>query len=163
METSLYPLALQLRAGTVQLRDAIGDLHQDQALTRVNGITNHAAYIALHLLDARCFLVRLLGTDCRHGFESATEGARSVGDIEAYPAVQEILDAWDRVTDRLTCALEEADEGVLASDPPFRFPVEDQTVLGAVAFLAHHEGYHLGQLGLIRRALGLGPLPFREG
>jgi hypothetical protein len=30
-----------------------------------------------------------------------------------------------------------------------------------VAFLAHHEGYHLGQLGLIRKALGLPSLPFR--
>jgi hypothetical protein len=162
METALYPLALQLRAGTLQFRDAIGDLHQDQALTRVNGVTNHAAYIALHLLDARCFLVRLLGGECSHGFEAATEGARSVEDIEPYPSVREILDSWDRVTERLMRDLEKADEGVLASGPPFRFPVEDQTVLGAVAFLAHHEGYHLGQLGLIRRALGLGPLPFRE-
>jgi len=163
METSLYPLALQFKAGTLQFRDALQDLSNDQTLERIHRITNHAAYIALHLLDARCFVIRVLGGECSHGFESATEGARSVGDIEAYPAVQEILDAWDRVSDLLTGRLEEADEGVLASDPPFRFPVEDQTVLGAVAFLAHHEGYHLGQLGLIRRALGLDPLPFREG
>ena len=163
METSLYPLALQFKAATLQFRDALQDLSPDQTLERIHGITNHAAYIALHLLDARCFVIRLLGGECSHGFESATEGARSVGDIEAYPAVQEILDAWDRVSELLTGRLEEADGGVLGADPPFRFPVKDETVLGAMAFLAHHEGYHLGQLGLIRRALGLGPLPFREG
>ena len=161
METSLYTLSLQFRAATQQFRDALGDLSPEHALTRVNGTTNHAAYIALHVLDARCYVVRLLGGECSHGFEAATEGARSVEDIEEYPSTEEVLESWDRVSDILMRQLEAADTPTLAAEPPFRFPVNDETVLGGVAFLAHHEGYHLGQLGLIRKALGLSSLPFR--
>ena len=161
METTLYPVSLQFRAATRQFRDAVGDLSPEQFLTRVNGTTNHAAYIALHVLDARCYVVRLLGGECSHGFEAATEGARSVGDIEEYPSVEEILDSWDRVSEVLMRQLESADQAALAAEPPFRFPVDDETVLGGVAFLAHHEGYHLGQLGLIRKVLGLSSLLFR--
>jgi uncharacterized damage-inducible protein DinB len=162
MDTSLYPLALQFRAATLQLRDALRDLSSEEALTRVSGTTNHAAYIALHVLDARCFVVRLLGGECTHGFEATTDGARGVEEIDAYPSVQDLLESWDRVSELLMHRLEEADSTVLAAEPPFRFPVSDPTVLGAVAFLAHHEGYHLGQLGLIRKALDLPSLPFRS-
>ncbi|MGD8361423.1 MAG: DinB family protein [Gemmatimonadota bacterium] len=161
METLLYPLSLQFRAATRQFRDALGDLSSEHALTRINGTTNHAAYIALHVLDARCYVIRLLGGECSHGFEAASEGARGVEDIEEYPSLAEILDSWDRVSEILMRQLESADETALAAEPPFRFPVDDETVLGAVSFLAHHEGYHLGQLGLIRKALGLSSLPFR--
>jgi hypothetical protein len=84
-----------------------------------------------------------------------------VEDIEEYPSTEEILESWDRVSDILMRQLEAADTATLAAEPPFRFPVNDETVLGGVAFLAHHEGYHLGQLGLIRKALGLPSLPFR--
>lgn len=163
MDASLYPLSLQLRAATQQFRDALGDLSPEHVMTRVNGTTNHAAYIALHVLDARCFMVRLLGGECTHGFEAATEGARGVEDIEEYPSTEEILGSWDEVSELLMHRLEEVEGSVLGGEPPFRFPVDDATVLGALAFLAHHEAYHLGQLGLIRRALKLPPLPFRSG
>ncbi len=162
METSLYPVSLQFQAATQQFRDALGDLSPEHVLTRVNGTTNHAAYIALHVLDARCYVVRLLGGESSHGFEAASEGARGVEDIEEYPSTQVILEAWDRVSEDLMRQLEVADPATLAAEPPFRFPVNDETVLGGVAFLAHHEGYHLGQLGLIRKALGLPSLPFRS-
>ena len=162
MDTSVYPLSLQFRAATQQFRDALGDLSSEQTLTRINGTTNHAAYIALHVLDARCYVVRLLGVECTHGFEAGTEGAKGVEDIHDYPSNEEILESWDRVSEVLMRRLNKADRAVLAAEPPFRFPVDDRTVLGGLAFLAHHEGYHLGQLGLIRKALGLPSLPFRS-
>jgi uncharacterized damage-inducible protein DinB len=34
-------------------------------------------------------------------------------------------------------------------------PGADGTVLGALAFLAQHESYHVGQVALLRRQLGL--------
>ena len=163
MNPLLYPLILQFRAGTLQFLDALSDLSPDQALARINGTTNHATFIALHLLDARCFIARLLGGECAHGFEAGTDGARGVEDIEEYPPLAEILASWDRVSGLLIRRLEDADGTVLAAEPPFRFPVDDETALGAVAFLAHHEAYHLGQLGLIRKALDLPSLPFRSG
>lgn len=34
-------------------------------------------------------------------------------------------------------------------------PVEDKTIMGGFAFLISHESYHVGQLGLLRKELGL--------
>ena len=162
MHSPLHSVTLQFQAGTGQFREAVRDLSPEEALTRINGVTNHAAYISLHLIDARCFVVRLLGGECSHGFEAMTEGARTVEDIPEYPTMEEIGAAWDRVSEVLLTHLRDADPETLGGAPPFRFPVDDETVLGAVTFLAHHEGYHLGQLGLIRKALGLAPIPFRS-
>jgi hypothetical protein len=163
MHPALYPVTLQFQAATEQFRMAVRGMSMDQGLTRINGVTNHAAYLGLHLVDARCFVVRLLGGTCAHGFEALTEGARGPEDIETYPTLQEIGSAWDRVSDVLMAHLRDADSEALDEAPPFRFPVDDETVLGAVTFLAHHEAYHLGQLGLIRKALGMPPIPFRSG
>jgi uncharacterized damage-inducible protein DinB len=40
--------------------------------------------------------------------------------------------------------------------------VSDGSVLGAVAFLAQHESYHMGQLGLLRKALGYPPMSYTD-
>ncbi len=162
MHSPLHPVALQFDAATEQFREAVRGMSSEEALTRINGVTNHAAYISLHLIDARCFVVRLLGGECSHGFEAVTDGARTVEDIPEYPAMGEIEAAWERVSEVLLTHLRDAHPEILRGAPPFRFPVDDETVLGAVTFLAHHEAYHLGQLGLIRKALGMAPIPFRN-
>jgi len=42
-------------------------------------------------------------------------------------------------------------------DAPFgrALPIEDGSTLGAIAFMLQHESYHIGQLSLLRRLLGL--------
>lgn len=163
MHATLYPITLQFQCATEQFRMAVRGMSPEQGLTRIHGVTNHAAYLGLHLVDARCFVARLLGGVCSHGFETLTDGARTVEDIEAYPTLEEVGAAWDRVSEVLLARLREAGPEILDQAPPFRFPVDDETMVGAVTFLAHHEAYHLGQLGLIRKALGMPPIPFRSG
>lgn len=94
----------------------------------------------------------------RHGFEDRTAEARELDDIPDFPTVDEILGAWERVSAELGPALEEMTAEALASDAPFSFPVDDDTLLGMLAFLTQHEVYHVGQIGMIRRAHGLAPL-----
>jgi len=43
-----------------------------------------------------------------------------------------------------------------------RFPVADPTRLGTLAFLAQHDTYHIGQLALLRRFVGLKAMSYRE-
>ena len=46
----------------------------------------------------------------------------------------------------------------LDTPSPRKLPIADASVLGAIGFLACHEAYHIGQLALVRKALGLGGL-----
>jgi uncharacterized damage-inducible protein DinB len=46
-------------------------------------------------------------------------------------------------------------ESKLQEKVRFKFPIEDNTKFGALTFMVQHETYHIGQLGILRRALGL--------
>ena len=160
MEDRLKPLALQLELNERLLLNAIRDFPQDQWLRRLEDTANHAAFLALHLLDARCFMLRLLGIAVSHGFEEVGEDATRLEDIPEFPPPMAVAESWRRVNSDVGSALEEMDPEVLESRAPHEFPVDDSTVFGAIAFLAQHEAYHLGQLGIIRRAVGLAPLSY---
>ena len=56
--------------------------------------TNHAAFLVLHLVDARCFLLKMLGEEVEHPFGDEYEGAKSIDDIERVPTVDELR--WPR-------------------------------------------------------------------
>jgi len=156
----LKPIAVQLELNGRQFLNAIEDMPAEVWLRRLGGHSNHPAFLALHLLDARCFLLGLLGPPASHGFEEVGKDATRLEDIPVYPGSPEIAEAWRRVSEDLPPALEGVGIEQLEAKAPHEFPVTDSTILGAVAFLAQHEAYHLGQLGLIRRAGGLEPLSY---
>lgn len=159
MLDSVRPLALQLDASGRQFEEAVHDFPPDAWIGRLGEeATNHAAYVALHLLDARRFLLHSLGTEIRHGFEALTEQARRLEDITEYPTPEQILSVWRRTTQKLPEALASVDDEALSGASPHRFPIDDDSLLGLIAFLAQHEAYHVGQLGMIRRAHGLSGL-----
>ncbi len=122
--------------------------------------TNHAAFLALHLVDARCFLLRMLGDEVEHPFGDEYDDAKVIDDIERFPTVDELRAAWQETGPRLASALEGMTGKRLAARPAFKFPVADPTLAGAVTFLAQHESYHVGQLALLRKGLGLGPMSY---
>jgi uncharacterized damage-inducible protein DinB len=41
-----------------------------------------------------------------------------------------------------------------------RFPTATPTILGVLAFLVQHDSYHIGQLALLRRQVGLPPMSY---
>ena len=43
---------------------------------------------------------------------------------------------------------------VLGSPAPTKTPIADETLGGMLAFLMHHEAYHIGQMDLLRKYLG---------
>lgn len=156
----LRPIAMQLELNGRLFLNAIGDMPRDVWMTRLGERSNHPAFLALHLLDARCFILGLLGVPVSHGFEEVGKDATRLEDIPDFPGPAEILAAWQRVGEGLPSALERVEIERLEGAAPHDFPVVDSSVLGAVAFLAQHEAYHLGQLGLIRRARGMAPLSY---
>ena len=122
--------------------------------------TNHAAFLVLHLIDARCFLLKMLGEEVEHPFGDTYDNAKGIGDIERFPTVGELRAAWKQTGTWMKKAFENVTEEQLAAKPPLKMPVADETCAGAVTFLAQHESYHVGQLALLRKGLGLGPMSY---
>ena len=74
------------RLGRRLVRRALEDLPEEAALFRVAPGSNHIAFLALHLLDARAWMANLMaGSTLKHDFAPLVDAARGVDDIEAYP------------------------------------------------------------------------------
>ena len=131
--------------------DGVSPAHMNE---RAGGAGNSLLFVAGHLLASRHVLLALMGSDTPNPWgEFFGRGAPHLA-ASAYPPIDEIRVGWQKVTEELNRRLEEISEAELATVVPYEFPVDDRTVLGAIAFLAMHESFHIGQFSLIRKLLG---------
>ena len=154
MDPRIAPFYAGYRMNTRLLFQLFEDVEEDLARERPEGRANSMEFLAMHLIEARSFLLGLLGNPVAAPFPEL-ESIRSIDQLEAYPPLEEVLTAWRASGARLDDALVEIGTEDLDADSPQAFPLADGSVLGGVAFLFQHESYHLGQLGLIRRLHGL--------
>lgn len=155
MTDALQPIAHLFDLNTRLFRNCLDGVTDAQALRRPNAHTNHLAFVALHLVDARHFLLRALGADLQDPFDGRFADARRLEDIDDFPSLDDLVSTWDVLADLLEAALDQLTREDLMGPAPQRFPIGDPTVLGEIAFLAQHEAYHIGQMALIRKYLGL--------
>lgn len=131
------------------------------ALARPGAEANHIAFIALHLLDARAYTASLMaGPPVEHGFEDQTRTAEGIDDLGSFPRIEALSAAWERVSSELERRLIAQGAEALAADAGVEFPNGQRSLAGALFFLAFHEGYHIGQLALLRKVVGLPALDF---
>jgi hypothetical protein len=116
---------------------------------------NPMIWIAAHLAWARCGMASMLGDKPSLPLPETFGRGAVVPDEEELPQTEQVLAAWHEVSDVLTKRLTDASEAQLAATSPRSFPIADKSVLGGIAFLLYHEGYHIGQMALMRKSLGL--------
>lgn len=156
MNPAVTPLKRTLDLNTRLLLNALEGVDDEKARTRPNGTTNHVAFLACHLVDARHYLARALGLPSESPFKEILDGAKGIDDVKEFPSLDAVRAAWRDVSEKLSRHLEGLSASDLEKPPPFAFPIEDGgTALGCLAFLVQHDSYHLGQVALLRRYLGL--------
>lgn len=160
MDPRIQGLAAQLGLHSKLFINCLDGVSEEAGALRPPG-TNNMAFIAAHLVDARHWLARLVGLTARNPFAERLADARTIDDVQHCPSLAESRDAWRALAEPLEAHL--ATLGASALDQPSttRFPVSDRSVLGAVAFLVHHEAYHIGQLALLRRYTGSPAMSYR--
>jgi uncharacterized damage-inducible protein DinB len=116
--------------------------------------TNSLQWIVGHILWARSRCARMLGSKWERDWVKHFERGSKPGDRDGYPAVDELLAAWQEVTAELTSGLESATEETLEREA--HRPSLNGKVSGMVDFLVVHEAYHVGQAAYVRCWLGKG-------
>jgi hypothetical protein len=106
------------------------------------------------LLNAR------LAENCLEGVDDVVACKRLTGNTNHMAFVFCHLVAWAAVTALVAERLAEVAAAELLEPSGQTFPNEDSTRLGALAFLLQHEACHIGQLGLLRKALGFRPMHY---
>ena len=162
MNERVAPLYEILKLNSRLFLNCLDGMSEDQARWRPNADTNNATFIAMHMVDARCRLAALVGLKVESPFGAALKAAKTIDDIKAWPRLEEVCGAWKAVTGELRERFKQIGPDDLAKVMPSKYPTDDPTVLGAVAFLLHHDTYHLGMLSLLRKQVGLPAMTYRE-
>jgi hypothetical protein len=161
MDPALAPLAALFDLHTRLFHNAVDGLTEVEAAARPGPDSNSVGFVAAHLVETRAWMARYLGLAEPPPFGGLLEKARSIADVPALPELEVIRAAWDQtgraVAERLA-ALGPADLDRLGEPA---FPGVPATVLGGIAFLVHHEAYHIGQLAYLRKLFGRAAMSYR--
>ncbi len=158
MNPRVAPLAALYGSSDELFRKALAGLTREQGLARLGDHSNPLLWIAAHLTTTRYGFAQLISLPLERPWGGAFTRGSEVGELSRIPDAAEILAAWDALRSPLATRLRELTDAELDAPAPRNFPTSDKSVLGGMAFLAYHEDYHIGQIALIRKSLGLGGL-----
>ncbi len=105
-----------------------------------------------HLLSYRHVGLQMLSQADDNPYETMFASS-SATDGRDYPTTAELSEQWGSVSERFMSALSSATEEALAA-PVSGGPHAEECVRDKLAFLAFHEGYHLGSIAALQKALG---------
>jgi uncharacterized damage-inducible protein DinB len=155
MDPRISALTSILRLNTKLFRNCLDGITDDQAATRPSSTTNSTAFVAAHVADARFYLLTVLGAQQPNPLATYLAGAKSIDDVKEWPSLDVIQRAWTDASHALRDRLDVMTPAELDAPVTTHFPLADQTVIGALTFLVQHDTYHIGQLALLRRHVGL--------
>jgi uncharacterized damage-inducible protein DinB len=157
MDPRIVSLTQILRLNTKLLRNCVDGMSDEAARLRPSSTTNNAAFIAAHCADARFYLLRLLGVELANPLTPYLASARGSDEAAPLPSLAVVRDAWGSAShalrDRLATISSQELEAEAPNAPPF--PGTDKSGLALLTFLVQHESYHLGQLAMLRKYVGL--------
>ena len=157
MDPRVTALAEMLRLNSRLYQNCLAGLSDQAARERLSGPgpTNSAAFVAAHLVDSRYYLLDCLGVKQASPLTGAKGGFNNIADVTDFPPLAAVRAAWHTAGELLGQRLAALTAAELDTPLEPGFPLETQTKLGLLTFMVQHEGYHLGQLGLLRKYSGL--------
>lgn len=141
--------------------NAVEGITDTQAAKRPDGRTNSIAFLAAHLVDVRHFTLGYLGKPAVNPLADTLRDVGGIEDVTGLPDLETLRTYWREVSTRLEAVADTLDADALEAPSPQHFPIDDDTVLGGLHFLLHHEAYHIGQLALLRKHHGLPAMAYR--
>ena len=154
MDPRLESLKQIFDLNTWLLHNCLDGVDDALASRRLTPDTNSLAFLAAHLADSRYFICKRAGREFPHPLGDALEKGKTLDELGPLPPLAKIVAAWDTVSDELKALLESLDAAALAG-PAYKFPGSDGTLFGMLNFLTQHDSYHVGQMSILRRQLGL--------
>lgn len=146
----------------VLFNNVIKDINDHESNKTIADPVNSVKWLAGHLLWANANLANISGAPVevkwRDHFHTKQGG--SAEDFNAppspLPTLDEIRDKWNHDTVITRQGLENLSEEALNKVIDAKHPIHpfDNTLAGLWAFINDHQAYHIGQIGIIRRALG---------
>jgi DinB family protein len=158
MHPSIGTVAEQFRITTNLFIKAMSDVDKDEAMRRPGPVSNPLLWLAGHVIHFRSRMLSLVGVNREFPWGDIFDTGSRVGDAEIYPGPEELVGAWEEMSELLMDRLTMLTEADLALPPAARVPSTDATLRGAIGYFSLHEAYHVGQMGYVRKWLGMTPI-----
>lgn len=166
--SSISIVAKQFALQTRLLNNVLEDIEEAQGNTRLSNQVNHLRWIAGHLANTRFNAAPMLGLQqsypYKHLFTDASlppPSTKPIDETTSYPALKETLGYWNSFSGPFVNAVANIADEQAMHELPFGTPIGDKTLLGYFGFLTSHESYHIGQMSIIRKYLGLSAMSYK--
>lgn len=142
--------------------NVLSGFSDEESNKRLYGDTkmNHVKYLAGHLLNAQYGLAEIAGIsfDVKWNELFAAAGQSEAKDDIEYPEIDSIKAEWNKLHEQTRAGLEKLTSKDLEKESPYK------ELFGSIgemwAFLNHHQAYHIGQIGILRRGFGKEPMSY---
>ena len=148
---SSYPLELILNLNEKLFLNALKGVTDAQAKERLSDHNNSLIWVATHIIWSRYNMTKLLGKPGNNPYLGMFENFKPLDNTMKFPTLAEVKTEWKKASDLLKEGLASATDEYMDSESPFKNPTGDKSFTGAIAFLAEHESYELGQLGFLKK------------
>lgn len=154
MNNRLEPIAQNFSTGDSLFERAMSGVSNEHMHTRYDERGNSLLWIAGHITTSRYGVARLIGLPDKCPFGELFARNAPIRSHDEYPSAKEIELAFKEMSGKLMDRFEELMPEDLEMEISEGYPLPKNDVLHAISFLAFHEAYHIGQMGLVRRLLG---------
>ncbi len=155
MSEQLKPIRETYRFNSELVSLGLEDLGQEDAIRRwKNGEGSSIAYLAGHLSSSRYGILKTLGAASENPYKELYGAGAGSREGAAYPPLAELAAGWNETAGKLHVALDALTDEDASRPSEGSYPTADKTLRGQLAFIAWHESYHVGQIGILRTEMG---------
>jgi hypothetical protein len=165
--SSIQPVISQFELQTRLFNNVLEGIEDVKGSKRISDHVNHLQWIAGHLTNSRYGVASGLGIEAgfpyKEQYTDPTEPPpynRTISSSVKYPSLTEIKKSWNDLAASFTEKISGLSDEQLSSGIPFPVPT-GKTFQALLAFLASHESYHIGQMSIIRKSLGLDAMSYK--
>jgi uncharacterized damage-inducible protein DinB len=153
MSKTLYHLELICNLNERLFINALAGVSDEQAKKRISEHNNPLNWLAVHTTWARYNMAGILGKAGKNPYTGMFEGFKPFEDSMKFDSIEKVKEEWEKASALLKEGFASVSAEHLAAPAPFKSPAGDQTIAGAMAFLAQHESYDIGQMALLKKFL----------
>ncbi len=138
-------------------QNALKGITEEAALKRIDNKTNHVVWMVGNLGNCRYWTGSVLGIEDKDPYEDLFKEARALDEGFNYPTLEELKKSFATISPKVYQKLLTASDEQLDKAYSFgmEIPFVTENVLNMIGMCIGREDYLLGQIGLMRKLLGL--------
>lgn len=152
------PLLRMFRVNEYFFGKALEGISDEDLMRRPAENANPLLWVAGHVADTRITAVKALGEEFPNTWVDLFQRGCTIHEASAYPPVSEVVRVMTDVSVKIVALLPMITDEQLSSPAMDIGPPNCKTRTDEIAMFAWHDSYHIGQMALLRKALGYSAL-----